>query len=418
MKRYLSNIARYGAAIIILAAGVTAVIAQQTPRDEKLLNGLKLLMWSDPSAQNVRVSVRIHSGAAFDPQGKEGLMRLLSDNIFPSEVTREYFKDDLGGSFDIRTTYDYIQIDVSSTPENSLQMLETLGAAITNIQIDKETTAKLKETLLAEIEKNGTDAADTAVRHALFQKFPYARPIDGTVSSVKSIDFSDLISAKQRFMTADNATITVSGKIDKDNIFRAIRRYFGSWLKADKLVPSTFRQPDDPSSAWIVETASTPAVRVAFRGTARSDKDLCASLVFASLLESRLRGRVPAAYKDSVSVVSEPHVLPGIFVVRIGAGSRDLGIDTSKPNSFALLNKAIADPITDAEFQAAKNAVAAELQKRRAEDLWLDADTFKTAGAAADSSAAASVTIADVRAYANKLASAPRASAAFDIKAN
>jgi predicted Zn-dependent peptidase len=67
------------------------------PRQEKLLNGLKLLMWSDPSASDVKVSIRIHSGAAFDPQGKEGVMQLLADNIFPTAASKSYFAEDLGG---------------------------------------------------------------------------------------------------------------------------------------------------------------------------------------------------------------------------------------------------------------------------------------------------------------------------------
>jgi len=78
------------------------------PKQEKLLNGLKVLMWSDPKADKVRVTLRIHSGSAFDPQGKEGVMKMLSDDLFPNEATREFFVEDLGGSLDVQTTYDYI----------------------------------------------------------------------------------------------------------------------------------------------------------------------------------------------------------------------------------------------------------------------------------------------------------------------
>src|SRR5215204_827537 len=72
----------------------------QIPREEKLLNGLKLLMWNDPAATDVKVSIRIHSGAAFDPQGKEGVMKLLSENILPTPASREFFTEDLGGTLE------------------------------------------------------------------------------------------------------------------------------------------------------------------------------------------------------------------------------------------------------------------------------------------------------------------------------
>src|SRR5260221_9837605 len=88
--------------LFILIVGICpqASIAQQSipaPRQEKLLNGLKILMWSDAKANNVSVKIRIRAGSAFDPQGREGVMQMLADNIFPTETTREFFKDDLGG---------------------------------------------------------------------------------------------------------------------------------------------------------------------------------------------------------------------------------------------------------------------------------------------------------------------------------
>ena len=63
-------------------AFIAAILIAQTafsqmlpaPRQEKLLNGLKILMWSDKNADKVSVKIRIHSGSAFDPQGREGVM--------------------------------------------------------------------------------------------------------------------------------------------------------------------------------------------------------------------------------------------------------------------------------------------------------------------------------------------------------
>ena len=76
--------------LLATAAFWTAGTAQKLPepRQEKLLNGLKLLMWPDAKADKVWVKIRIHSGSAFDPQGKEGVMKLLSDSFFPSETVK------------------------------------------------------------------------------------------------------------------------------------------------------------------------------------------------------------------------------------------------------------------------------------------------------------------------------------------
>ena len=68
-------------AVIFSAAVSTFGQTARAPKQERLLNGMKLLIWNDPTAQNVTVKVRIHSGAAFDPQGKEGVMTLLAESF-------------------------------------------------------------------------------------------------------------------------------------------------------------------------------------------------------------------------------------------------------------------------------------------------------------------------------------------------
>ena len=71
--------------VVVLAVMVTTAITQ-TPQKEQLLNGLKVLMWPDSKADKVWVRIRIHAGSAFDPQGKEGVMQLLADNLFPGNI--------------------------------------------------------------------------------------------------------------------------------------------------------------------------------------------------------------------------------------------------------------------------------------------------------------------------------------------
>src|SRR5690348_1754130 len=62
-------------ALLLLCSGFVAAPAQSAPepRREQLLNGLRILLWSRPADQNVLIKLRVHSGAAFDLAGKEGM---------------------------------------------------------------------------------------------------------------------------------------------------------------------------------------------------------------------------------------------------------------------------------------------------------------------------------------------------------
>ncbi len=398
--------------LLLLSLVAPAIFSQAltAPKKESLLNGLKVLMWNDAKADKVIVKIRIHAGSAFDPQGKEGVMQLLADNIFPNEAAKEFFTEDLGGSLEVITNYDFIQINASSKPENFLTMLETLSTAVANPGIDKETTAKLKIALLAKIKTLDADPAYVADRSAakrLFGTFPYGRPRFGTETSLKTVDFADLVDAKGRFLSADNATIAISGNFDRALGFRAVRRYFGGWLKSDKRVPSTFRQPDDPPAGLQVvasPVAGKTAIRYAMRGLSRADKDLVTSLIFTNILESRLKARVPAGHTGDVFVRNEYHILPGMILIGFSADRGEFGTANGKVEANELVGKAIIDPITDAEFQAAKTAVQTEWASRDAISLWLDVDTFRASEPASKSS---DISLTDVKAFAETASKKP-----------
>lgn len=387
--------------------------AVRAPRQERLLNGMKVLMWNDAAAARVNVRMRIHSGSAFDPQGKEGAMKLLAENLFPTEAARDYFKEDLGGELEIITGYDYIQINASSMPDQLLSLLETLATAVSNPAIDKETTASLKAVHLARLRSLMQDpvyVANSAAAAQLFGTFPYGRPREGTPASISKIDFADLIDMKQRFLTADNATLAVAGNIDVDLTYRAIRRYFGSWLKSDKLSPSTFRQPDPPKSGMrIVDSpiANKSEFRYAIRGVARGDKDFYASAVLASVLDRRFK----ATEGHAAFVRIEANTLPGAFI--FGVSDWNLGRIKHEGDKMALPvtdgyeKNTLGKPLTADEFETAKRELVILHSQTDPVDPWLDADTYKLPAVQAQSDAMQAVTIGDVQRVLDRLQKEP-----------
>ena len=382
--------------------------AMPTPRQEKLLNGLKVLMWSDSTSDKVTVKIRIHSGSAFDPQGKEGVMQLLADNLFPNQASRDFFAEDLGGGLDIVTNYDYIQINASSKPEGFLTMLETLATAVSNTSIDKETTLKLRNALLAKLKIKESDpayVADQAVAKRLLGTFPYGRPQMGSTASVQKIDFADLIDAKQRFLTADNATIAISGNFDKVLGFKAVRRYFGGWLKADKRVPATFRQPDDPDTKLLrieMPDIQKSYSRSATNAPARNDKEYYSMLVFVSI-RHELRCRDAGKY--------QANFLRGLY---ISSDDRNIGElpTNSGPCPIGLIRKgdgSIMYPeISQDDFERAKSRIIGPIQGQVSSsaglaDIWLDVDTYRLISSDDEIRKASAVALSDVKSLAKKI---------------
>jgi hypothetical protein len=188
---------------------------------------------------------------------------------------------------------------------------------------------------------------------------------------------------------------------------KALRRFFGGWLKSDKKVPSTFRQPEDPPTAILNVQSPKPGIteiRYAMRGVSRSGRELAASLIFTDILEARLRAGVPAPHADDLFVRNEPHILPGVITISFAASKGD---PPQKIEANDLVSKAIAEPPTEAEVQKAKSDVNTLWSKRGPVDLWLDADTFQLPKPEQESSLTDKVTLADVKSYAEKLRRQP-----------
>lgn len=387
--------------ILYVAFASAQTVDFPAPREQKLLNGLKVLVWNDPKAEKVMLKLRVHSGAAFDPKDKTGVMALLADSFFPTEQSRAFFTEDLEGSLDVSTNYDYIQITATGKPEEVLGMFETIAGTVANPQITDENFKLIGEERLkklTELDKNPAYVSNRAVSAGIFGEFPYGRSIEGTPDSIAKIERADILFAKERFLTPDNATLTIVGNIKPDDAYRYARRLFGAWAKSDRKIPATFRQPDAVvKKREIVNFPDAEKVVYyqAVRTVGRADKDYFAKAILADVLSKRVK-EVAAKFGAEADVQNNSYLLFGdlIFAFRVAPEKLDALI-----NTFGKEN--ISAAVTDADFQQSKNLLISQMNQKAADktlvaDLWLDADTYKLRSVADINNDLQKVTLSDI----------------------
>lgn len=405
--------------VVLLAlslSGVPGVARAQgglpEPKREQLLNGLRVLMWPRAGDQNVTLKLRIHSGAAFDLAGKAGTMALLGDALFPDPATGEFFTNELGGSLEVRTDYDTINITMTGRASEFERIIDLLRGALVNPPPPAETLAKLRDgrALLArEMSAAPATIADRAVAARLLADYPYARAVGGDLSSVSRIERGDLLFARERFLNPDNATLVVMGGIEERRAMRALRQLLGMWRKGDKRVPATFRQPGPPDARTMLidlPGAETAEVRLATRGLARSDANHAAATILALLVRDRWQAAVPELGRSAFFVRHEPHQLPGIFMMG-AAVNNPLAASTLAAARNVLRSIANAPP-SATEFERVKNEAIATFSKQAEDpaslaDLWLDVETYRLASVNEQARALSHVTAADAQRAAARL---------------
>lgn len=418
MRRNLRNITLSLAVLFLFAASVPAqtdLLAK--PRTEKLLNDLNVVIWSRAGTGRVTVKLRIHNGTAYDPLGKEGTLALLGEILFPEENIREFFREDLDGSLDVVTTYDYIEVTATARADAFLTVLETIAPALMNTEIDKEITGKVKarqKEKVLEAEMDRTNLAKLEAARRLYGDFPYGRPIKGTSASLSNIDFADLIFARERYLTADNATLVIAGDVRSDYAYLAARRLMGGWNKSGTNIPATFRLPEGPSvetKMVFANGGNSVSSAAEAEGFARKHALYHPAEVLGHILDSRLRRAYGSEAREKTAFVEHRgFLLRGSFVAAV-ADSRAEATDPDGSvyaGARSLLEEALKESITQAEFDAARSAYISAFTAGGPEAIRLDVETYSLGSVRDEYEKVRGMKLTDVQKAADTLASRPK----------
>ncbi len=361
------------------------------PRREQLLNGLRMLIVNRPGDTDVLLKLRIHSGAAFDLAGKDGLMALLGDALFDAE-TREFVREDLNGRLEVSTGYDALDVTVSGRAADFERFIDLIRNAILNTQLSPDVVGKLREArfkTVREATPSPEVVADRAIAARLFGKYPYGRTVEGTPESLGKIEPTDFLLARERFLNPNNATLVIIGGIEARRAMRVLRQSLGGWTKSDRLIPSTFRQPEPPDARTLVINgpgATGVEVRLAVRGLARADRDTPATHALVALVRERWVAAFPELKDGKFFVRHEARTESGIFIMGATLRSSSAAakaLDTARK----VLGDLASTPPGATEFENAKRTAADSLNEGAgnndslADDL-LAEHTYKSRGVA------------------------------------
>jgi len=395
--------------LLMPAAGVAQVPME--PEHARLLNGLRVLIWARPGDQDVLLKLRVHSGGAFDLAGKGGSMALLGDILFPDPTAREYFTE-MQGRLNVTTDYDSLTITMQGRAHEFEKIVEILRTALVTTQLTPENLAKVRDgriKVLKETAISPTLLADRAIAARLFGDFPYGRPAGGSVESLERIERPDLMLARDRFLSPNNATLTIIGGIQANRAMRALRQLLGVWRKNEQIVPATFKQPALPDARTLIVNApadQSVEVRLAVRGLSRRDPDTPAAEVLANVARQRWTKLIPELARSPVSVRHSALVLPGIFVM--GASVDTVLAGKTLSSAREVLQSLASSPVTAAEVEQAKNELVTLVGNQLAKpdgiaDAWLDGDTYGLPSVAERMRALSLVTPADIQRVATRL---------------
>ena len=217
-------------------------------KEYALSNGLKVVLFPDPTKPRVTVNITYLVGSRHEGYGEAGMAHLLEHMLFKGTPARPDIWKMLqaqGAQFNATTWYDRTNY-FETLPASAANLDFALGLEadrMINSLIAPEALAKEFSVVRNEFEKDENDPGSTLseqIFHTAFQWHGYGRTTIGNRSDIEKVPASRLRDFYQKYYQPDNAILVVAGSFDEKNALELIHKNFGSIPKPQRVLSETY----------------------------------------------------------------------------------------------------------------------------------------------------------------------------------
>ena len=335
----------------------------------RLANGLRVLLFPDPSKPSMTVNITYLVGSRNESYGETGMAHLLEHLVFkgtPSHPDPTKTLNSLGGRFNGSTWYDrtnyFVSFPASEANLKTALALEAdrmVHSFIARKDLDSEMTVVRNE---FEAGENDPDNVTLQRLQAVaFDWHNYGKDTIGARSDIEHVDIPRLQAFYRQYYQPDNAVLLVAGRIDEPKALALVNQVFGSIPRPKRTLEKTYTaEPtqDGERSVTVRRVGGTPLAAAGYHIPASSDPEAPAMGLAIQIMANTPSGRLHRALVDTklAAEVFEQHVSnlePSyvIFAANLPAGAK---VDPALDALVNTLERSNRPPFTAAELDRAK----------------------------------------------------------------
>ncbi|MEO8186213.1 MAG: pitrilysin family protein [Burkholderiaceae bacterium] len=230
---------------IRLPNGVTRGPTVEGITEYRLANGLRVVLFADPSKPTATVNITYLVGSRHENYGETGMAHLLEHLIFKgsknflkpdTEFTRRGFQNN-GSTWLDRTNY---YSTFQATDDNLKWAIDWSADAMVNSfiakkDLDSEMTVVRNE--FESGENNPTRVMLTRMQSMLYDWHNYGNSTIGARSDIENVRIGNLQAFYRMYYQPDNAVLIVAGKFDEAKTLGWIAQAFGKIPKPKRSLP-------------------------------------------------------------------------------------------------------------------------------------------------------------------------------------
>jgi predicted Zn-dependent peptidase len=319
-------------AVLLTLVLATAALAQSTTQ-QRLDNGLLVLVRENPLAPVVAISLMIEMGTRWETPENSGISNFVHAVMMKGTTKRGGGEMAeavalLGGQLSATGDVDYSEVRASGLARFWRELMaltaeQALSPALKPEEVDLE-----RDYLLSRVQKRRDSPNNRAfdeLYKTLYGEHPYALPIVGTADSLKRIDHAALVAWYRRFYRPERMKLAVSGQVKASEVIAEVRQLFGGMSAgggaADPPIP-----PPKPAGRRVTIEQPAQQAQIVVAGLAPriSDRDHAAVKVLANVLGGGMAGRLFSELRDkqalayTASAFYDPVREPGALILYLG----------------------------------------------------------------------------------------------------
>ena len=354
---------------LILTLGLASSLSAAPLGTRTVLdNEATLLVAERPGLPMVVLSMILKTGAAVDPQAKQGLANLTAALL--TRGTRSYSAqalaeelDFLGTSLSVDAGNDATTIGLTTLTKNLDRSFALLAEVVLSPSFPQDEFERIRKEIEGRLHSNEEDpgwVAGKAFREHLYPQQPYGRLISGQAETLARITPDDIKQFHATYYRPNNAIIAVAGEITQARVGSLLASHFADWQAAG--LPD-FAWPDPPERAArqvnLDKEVTQANIMIGHSGIARSHPDYYAVLVmnhilggggFGSRLMDRIREEQGYAYSVGSYFSARKH--PGPFTVALQ--TKNESARQAIAETLTVIRRFRQEGATEEEVEAAK----------------------------------------------------------------
>ncbi|MCX4243918.1 M16 family metallopeptidase [Paraliomyxa miuraensis] len=283
----------------------------------ELANGMRVLLFPDPSRERVTVNVTYMVGSRHEGYGETGMAHLLEHMLFKGTPTHQdpwQLLQDHGAQFNGTTWYDRTNYyeTMPASDENLEWALRFEADRMINSSIDPKQLAKEFSVVRNEFEMGENYAPgvlDERMLSTAFLWHNYGKSTIGSRSDIENVPVSALRAFYEKYYQPDNAVLVVAGAFEAKRALELVQECFATIPRPQRTLPPTYTvEPvqDGERTVNLQRVGDVGVVGVLFHGVAGADPDYVAGEALVHALTDEPSGRL---YKALV----EPGIASAVY---------------------------------------------------------------------------------------------------------